>query len=899
MTAIVRENPEAACDLAQQIRPLFALGQIVELRILGVKDGKFDLVYFGFFDQEHLEQLATAALAWTHRASGCYFTVNPVDPALLARRLNRIDVARKEKSTADADVIGRRWFIVDCDAGQAAGVASTDVEKSATLKLATSIRTDLYDMGWPFPVMLDSGNGTTLLYRIDLPADDDGLVKRSLAALAAKYQEGKSHVDTKLFNAARIYRLPGTMNRKGDGTPDRPHRRSRILNMPDDLDTVVTVEQLEKLAGPKPERKPYKAPANGHRSNPDNAEKRAAAYVEKMEPSIQGCNGNGKLMAAARAAVHSFDLGVERGTTVLMTHFNSRCQPEWSEKEIRRACESADTKPYDKPRGCLLVDRNGSSNGHAHSGLTYSSNGSTDHDQGGEHNWPPDETFHDQEPASFDPPPADPDSDDWGRSEEQAGAAIESGEEEALLTDRGNAMRFSQDQGDKVRYCPGLGWLVWDGKRWKPDAIGEVMLLLKRSIRKLYTDAIAKLNALAEQIKRTPDDEKLKEKVNAAMQAAKAQMAWAHTSESTPRLKAALESAQSEPGIAILSTQLDAAIWLLNTDSGTINLRTGELLPHRKDDLITKLAPVRFDPDAKCPLWEKVISFWMNENRDLVAYKQRVIGYCLTGDVSEQCLWFLYGAGANGKSTFLKIILAMLGDYAIQAVSDLLMAKKNESHPTERADLLGIRFVATIETDEGKQMAESLMKQLTGGDNVRARKMRQDFIEFEQTWKIALAANHKPQVRGTDHGIWRRIKLLPYEVKVTDEQKDPHLLDKLKEELPGILAWAVRGCRDWQKNGMCEPDEVRLATANYRNEQDTLTGFIAELCFVHPEARVRTTLFHDAYCEWSGDRLSTPKSMANKMAAKGFESIKSTGGRQFYKGIGLPEKGDEYTESGG
>jgi putative DNA primase/helicase len=233
--------------------------------------------------------------------------------------------------------------------------------------------------------------------------------------------------------------------------------------------------------------------------------------------------------------------------------------------------------------------------------------------------------------------------------------------------------------------------------------------------------------------------------------------------------------------------------------------------------------------------------------------------------------------------------LAMLGDYARQVTSELLMVKHHEAHPTERADLFGRRFVATIETEQGKHIAEALLKQLTGGDKITARKMKQDFWEFEPTHKIFLAANHKPVVRGTDHAVWRRIKLVPFTVVISDEEKDPKLPDKLKGELPGILAWAVRGCLEWQRYGLGEPDEVRQATAQYQAEQDTVAAFLSEYCFIHPEARVKASALLEAYHSWSGDKFMTQKGFGQRLREKGYESRRGHGGSFYYHGIGLEE----------
>jgi putative DNA primase/helicase len=355
--------------------------------------------------------------------------------------------------------------------------------------------------------------------------------------------------------------------------------------------------------------------------------------------------------------------------------------------------------------------------------------------------------------------------------------------------------------------------------------------------------------------------------------------------EDARRISASLKLAESESGIPILPGDLDKDPSLLNVRNGTLNLRSGTLRPHCRSDYITKLAAVDYQPDATCPRWLKCLNKWMDGNKDLIQYLQRAVGYALTGDVGEQCLFFLHGSGQNGKTTFLGAILDMLGDYAIQTVAELLLERKYESHPTERADLCGRRFVATIETDEGKRMAEALMKQMTGGDKIRARQMRQDFFEFWPTHKFFLAANHKPVIQGTDLGTWRRIKLVPFTIAISDEEKDKSLGQKLGAEKAGILAWAVRGCLDWQQHGLGEPDEVRQATDAYREEEDVIAGFVAECCLVNREFKTQASVLLDTYQKWSGDKSMTTQGLKNRMEEKGYmRKRESTGVLSIFPG---------------
>jgi putative DNA primase/helicase len=468
------------------------------------------------------------------------------------------------------------------------------------------------------------------------------------------------------------------------------------------------------------------------------------------------------------------------------------------------------------------------------------------------------------------------------------------GKPDIHLTDLGNARRVLQRHGQDLHYChPWKSWLTWDGRRWAVDERAGAAGRMKETQGHLYRETAERIKELSQVEEKNEEQEK---ELSRLVGFLKHLLKW----EEDARLGACLNQMKSEPGIPAVPAQLDTDPYLLNVLNGTIDLKTGRLREHRREDLLTKLAPVTYDPAARCPLWDRCMLRWKDGNLDLVEYDRRVVGYCLTGDVREQCLWFLYGLGANGKSTYLQLLLHLLGDYAIQAVSELLMQKRNESHPTERADLFGRRFVATIETDDGRKIAESLMKQLTGGDRVRARKMRQDFFEFDQSWKIFLAANHKPVVTGNDHATWRRIKLVPWTVTIPDSEKDKNLLAKLKAEASGVLNWALGGCRAWQERGLGEPEEVRAATDAYRAEQDLLAGFIAECCFVkkgNPDVRVQSSALLLAYHRWAGDKEMTSPKLTKQMEAKGYHK-KAVNGCMYWMGIGLTADAEQQDRLG-
>ncbi|AEG14986.1 phage/plasmid primase, P4 family [Desulfofundulus kuznetsovii DSM 6115] len=441
------------------------------------------------------------------------------------------------------------------------------------------------------------------------------------------------------------------------------------------------------------------------------------------------------------------------------------------------------------------------------------------------------------------------------------------------LTDLGNARRLVARYGQDLRYCHPWGkWLVWTGKGWKVDETGAVLRLAKETVRNIYAEAAAE-----------PDEKARQRIVDHALR-----------SESAGRIKAMVALAESEPGIPVLPAELDRDPWLLNVLNGTIDLRTGELRPHRREDMLTKIAPVEYDPQAKCPRWEQFLNEIMDGNRNLMGFLQRAVGMSLTGDTSEHVLFILHGSGRNGKSTFLNTLLALLGDYGMTAAPDLLMAKQNDRHPTELADLFGKRLVVSIESDEGRRLAESLIKQLTGGDKIKARRMREDFWEFSPSHKLWLATNHKPRVRGTDVAIWSRLKLIPFAVTFPEDKQDKQLAKKLLAELPGILRWAVEGCLTWQRDGLGVPEEVKAATESYRQEQDVLAAFLNECCIINPLAKVAARNLYKAYVDWCGENGEHPLAQRNfgmRLAERGFVSKKGTAGRYFWEGIGLRESG--------
>ena len=437
-------------------------------------------------------------------------------------------------------------------------------------------------------------------------------------------------------------------------------------------------------------------------------------------------------------------------------------------------------------------------------------------------------------------------------------------------TDRANSRRFLSQHGDNVRFCfPWDKWLVWDGARWQIDDGGAVMRLAMATADSVWHDAKECLT---------------KDVVDFAV-----------ATSGHGKLAAMLKLAAADVPVAV--DDLDANPWLMTCLNGTLDLRTGELRQHRREDNLTKLCPTNFNPDAGSYHFDKFLEGVFDG--PTIDFVQRFFGYALTGDVREQILAVFHGIGSNGKSTLLKAIQDTLGtDFSAAAPPSLLIEKKTEAHPTELAGLFGKRLVIAQETNHGARLAEATVKLLTGGDIISARRMREDFWTFPPTHKVVLVTNHRPRIVGNDHAIWRRLVLVPFARKFWNPDKGetgPHELRqdktlpvKLKAEAEGILAWMVRGCLEWQRNGLQIPDSVRAATAEYRSEQDTLGRFVEQCCIVSNAVRVKFSSLYAAletWCNDTGDNLPKKRFVSSWLKEADFKEHTNNG--LWYIGIAL------------
>jgi putative DNA primase/helicase len=398
------------------------------------------------------------------------------------------------------------------------------------------------------------------------------------------------------------------------------------------------------------------------------------------------------------------------------------------------------------------------------------------------------------------------------------------------FTDLGNARRFIEQHKDNVR-CILMGtrpWKIWDGSRWASDTTGEIERYAKGTVRMLYQEAAHVTD---------PDT---REQI----------LKHAAKSESASRITALIDLASTEPEVALTPDMFDSNHWLLNVENGTINLKTGEFYKHRKEDLMTQLAPIEYQPSAKCPRWDAFMLEVFGGDADLVKFTQKAIGYALTGDTREQCLFFAHGQGSNGKSTFLEIIRELFGSYAQQADFTTFLSRKGEGPRNDLARMRGARLVTSAEASGDRHFDETTLKQLTGGDTIVARKLYEEHFEFKPQHKLFLAANHKPIVKEQTEAFWRRIRMIPFTVTFAKKSRDKMLSSKLRKELPGILNWAIAGCLLWQKEGLPRPKAIRVATESYRDESDLLGEFLDRHVVFEPGAWSSTTQLYNAFTEW-------------------------------------------------
>jgi putative DNA primase/helicase len=423
------------------------------------------------------------------------------------------------------------------------------------------------------------------------------------------------------------------------------------------------------------------------------------------------------------------------------------------------------------------------------------------------------------------------------------------------FSDEALALRFTAKHRTEARYVAAWGrWLLWDASRWEFDATMRAFDLARMVARVASAEAEGKTAA--------------------AVASAKTVAAIVTLARADRRHAATVDQWDSDP-------------WLLNTPGGIIDLRTGAALPPDPKRYITKITAVA--PSGDCPRWRQFLAEITGSNVELQEFLQRIAGYSLTGSTREHALFFAYGTGGNGKGVFLNTLTAILAGYAAVAPVDTFVATKHEGHPTDLAGLRGARLVASQETEQGRRWAEAKIKALTGGDPISARFMRQDFFTYQPAFKLIIAGNHKPGLRGVDEAIRRRFFLLPFTVKIAEPDKE--LPDKLRDEWPGILQWAIDGCLEWQRLGLAAPTAVRQATDAYLASEDAIAQWIDECCACDRIYTERSAVLFANWKDWAdraGEFIGSQKRFAQTLEDRVFERFLEGGTkRALFRGIAL------------
>jgi putative DNA primase/helicase len=431
------------------------------------------------------------------------------------------------------------------------------------------------------------------------------------------------------------------------------------------------------------------------------------------------------------------------------------------------------------------------------------------------------------------------------------------------FTDTTNAYRLLTEYGKDIRYnALWKKWIVWNGSHWEMD---DGYLIHDRGLKMI--------RGIYEELLKTSD---FRDRLDIEKHAIQ--------SESARRRKALIEVASWIPELNIKTDNLDKDPWLFNAKNGTIDLRTGEVREQKPEDLITRMANVEYSKEADCPTWKKFVMEIMNYNHELIHFIQNAAGWSITGDTSEQTMFILFGSGANGKSTFLNTIMNLLGDYAIATPTETFMKRSGDQITNDIARLRGARFVTTTEAEHGKRLSEPLIKQITGSDRMTARFLYGEYFNFVPTFKIYMATNHKPVIKGTDHGIWRRIKLIPFINRIEEENQDKHLEQKLLEEAPGILNWLIEGAKRWSNEGLKTPNIIIRATDEYRAEMDIIGNFLKERCIQNTQGSIRARELFKCYQDWcmeNNERACSERFLGLRLKEIGMEQKRMGDGRDW------------------
>jgi putative DNA primase/helicase len=835
-------HPAALVDAAEVRRALQVLttpGQVVELRVLGAKTIRSDRFAYqasGYFSS--LESVVKA-LAEVRSARGIYVTLQPCNPVLLARAHNRLRTAeemRQAGATSDLHITHLRWLLIDLDPERPAGISSSHEEHQAALQRTQTIRAELLEEGWPEPVIADSGNGAHLLYSIDLSveagAKETGLVHRTLKGLAMRFDttttEGvRVQVDQTVYNPSRICKLYGTLACKGDHTMERPHRMARLLTVPS-KHTPVPREKLEAIAAlataPQPRpviraRERFGTPFNlGHWITEHQLDVyEPTDYQGGTRWIFRVCPWN-----TEHTDRSAFLIQYANGAIAAGCQHNSCRGKGW--KDLRASCGSQ-MEPHKRPQEKSI---------HLPTG----------------------------ENERIDVPKA-------------AGIEMDFILDCLTREEEGDARLYARLFRGRCVYDHTEGrWYEWQGHSWKRDEQAHSLVLATGPLTVIYLDASATLSEqTAEEERRLgplleeKENEQTRKRYTWLKATTAALIERARRLKTLKRANAVLTFAKAL--LPINASAWDADPWLLGTPNGVVDLRTGTIRPGRPEDYIRTIIPTDFQGlDTPAPRFEQFLREIFGdraeaEREELIGFLQRVLGYGISGKVVEHIFLMLYGEeGRNGKDTLMSVLQAVLGATVGPVSNDVILASSKLASPGSAkphlCSLQGKRIAWASETDRGARFDVGQVKFLTGGGSISARQLYGSDYTFDPSHLLVLLTNHKPHADSSDAAFWERLcpilfnlRFVEHPTQKNERQRDTKLGQTLEAESSGVLAWLVRGCLRWQRDGLDIPAQIRQARGEYREEEDTIGDFLRERCAFDAQGHVGASELYLQYRIWT------------------------------------------------
>jgi P4 family phage/plasmid primase-like protien len=782
-------------DILSTLKTLFRPGDTVEMRVLG--KGKKNIIsgYFRDFDK-----LAEAACKFDRLEKfNLYVVMNKVDPATYARSPETMAAARDQPTTTgDDNITDRRWLLIDLDAKRASDVSSTAEEHDLAIAKAEYIALDLSNrLGWPAPILADSGNGAHLFYRIDMPnrtakefADGMILVETLLKAFNAMFGDDVIKVDEKVFNAARIVRLHGTINRKGANIPERPWRQSRMIRVPDKI-TPVTIEQMKYLA-----------------------EVYNDTLASSQAPIVQQTYGDlniGQWLEDHHIEIFDSKPNRDGGMTFVLEN----CP--WSEEHTDHSAYVMQFKS-----GAIVAKCH-------HDGCKGKGWGDL------RRLYEPEITIHN----TVQPRPA-ASTEEAGRHQNGTPVGFSAPVDEYELNSVGDLERLHALHPTDLRYCVEQStWMTWTGVKWA----GRI-----RDSTPAYTAMHDVLDLLVRQAATPNLDPEEKEGL----------LLYVKKKGCSRMFRDTIDLAESDPRFSVSIMDFDQDNHILNTENGILDLKSFELQNHDPNKLISKSVGYAYDEDAVCPRFIKFLNEIFDNDQELIVYIQRLMGYCLTGSMREKSFYIFWGpVGDNGKSVLTSVLRMLLGEYAATAsINTFLYARNEHSARDDLAVLRGARVIIMSEPEENARFAIGLIKNWTGRNPVTCRHLYGSLFTYDPTGKLIVETNIKPRIYERTEAAWDRVHLIPFEVSIPKAQQDKDLEQVLEEELPGILNWALDGLREYVRmNGLHPTIKMRIQTVQYRSENDSAKMFYDDLCTAISHGVMSNQEMYSAYknyCEGNG-----------------------------------------------